>query len=560
MANDVRELSRRTSNTDDRDALDAAVRSDAAATAVQLATTIDGWSQLDRFREPCGLHAALLAQKQRIASLMAQKDALIRQLNDAVLAADRQYQAALQTQTGDIGTLIDRIDTQVDVMRAEYSDHLEILQRTLDAERMQFGRAEAQRWHSLYERRDSVELDGMLATATDCDRFDRQLFALIGQHEEQNRGTRIRLERDAAALQIELQTVKADVLLNSAKLSYNHHVLLHRAEENATVKAQQKARLMRLQQVVAALRDRYAVAVRLGSAEVRRMSAQVTKLYASVREADAKARTFGAIGARKYADVWTVHELEMMDLLRQFGQIDGRIAERLLCSRPERMFTVHAAASVAGGLQSRRRPHTTAGLLRSTQPVDDVSDGGRLIEVILNKIATHTEWLQDGDFDVVLDDERLGAAAKRLIRIDHVLNALGLANDVGNLHALMCHFVPHVFCERCDLRPGQKAVEEPSKTATMCSGRHSYVIDETLVVPTLRSFVEGFYRRYSEAVTVSSDIRGTEMDAQDVWTVRRNQPKVVAEYWKSYVAKVPAHYGNLWTALESGLSKYLQVN
>lgn len=289
------------------------------------------------------------------------------------------------------------------------------------------------------------------------------------------------------------------------------------------------------------------------------MSAQVTKLYASVRYADAKARTFGAIGAQQYADVWAVHEMEVLELLRQFGRIDGRISERLLCLRVERTYVGQASDSEAGQcrMMNRRRPHTTAGL-RSSPLVEDIGDDGRLIEVILSRIATHTEWLQDRDLDAFFNDDRMDAAAKRLIRIDHVLNALGLANDVRNLPAMMSHFGPHVFCERCKLRPGQEPVVYGDQVPVECNGRHTYVVDGTLVVPTLRRFVEAFYQQYSDSVAVSNGVR-SEMNEEDIWCVRRNQPNIVEEFWKAFVAKVPTHYGRLWAALEIGMSKYLQV-
>lgn len=68
------------------------------------------------------------------------------------------------------------------------------------------------------------------------------------------------------------------------------------------------------------------------------------------------------------------------------------------------------------------------------------------IKVIMEKIASHTEWLQDADISEVLDTRT--KSEKVLVKVDHVFSALGITN-MNNVNSLKDHFIPYLFCPNC---------------------------------------------------------------------------------------------------------------
>lgn len=68
------------------------------------------------------------------------------------------------------------------------------------------------------------------------------------------------------------------------------------------------------------------------------------------------------------------------------------------------------------------------------------------IQVIMEKIATHSEWLQDSNITDVLDTRI--KSEKVLVKIDHVFSALGITN-MNSVNSLKNHFLPYLFCPNC---------------------------------------------------------------------------------------------------------------
>lgn len=299
IANDGREVERRMKDVDERRKLAADMREESVKASLKLKAITQRWSQLDNFKDPMGMYDCLNIQKIRIAELMEQKDDLIAELHDALEQADQQYQLDQITKFNDLECMVDRIDSQVDVMKRAYRSHLDILQSTVNMERKQFKVSESNRWDQLYKElqfkdKQSAE-DSILASS----KYDDEIIELSTKHQEINRATKIRLDRDNDRLQVELQNVKADVLLNSEKLSYNFKVLQKRAGENVTVKAQQKRLLSRLNEVVLTNRDKYFNLKRLAADEVNRLSQEVQKLHSNLVAFGGKSDAFTSASNQK---------------------------------------------------------------------------------------------------------------------------------------------------------------------------------------------------------------------------------------------------------------------
>lgn len=303
IANDSREVERRSRNVEQRKTIAADMREDSAKASLKLKAITQRWSQLDNFKDPMGMFDCLNLQKMRIAELMSQKDELIAELHNALEQADQQYQLDQITKLNDLECMVERIDSQVEVMKHAYRSHLEILQSTVYMERKQFKVVESKRWDQLYEELQSKDKRNAEDTIRTTAKYDDEIAELSKKHQEINRATKIRLDKDNDRLQIELQTVKADVLLNTEKLAYNFKVLQKRSGENVTVKAQQKRLLARLNEVVLTTREKYFNLKRNTSDEINRLSQEVHRLHSNLVAFSGKSDVFTSASSQKVKSI-----------------------------------------------------------------------------------------------------------------------------------------------------------------------------------------------------------------------------------------------------------------
>lgn len=299
IANESREVERRSADFEQRRKIAGEMREESAKAALKLKAITQRWRQLDNFKDPMGMFDCLNLQKMRIAELMAQKDDLIADLHDALEAADQQYQLDQITKLNDLECMVDRIDCQVEVMKRSYRCHLDILQSTVNMERKHFKDTESNRWDQLYDKLQAQDKQSADESIRASAKYDDEIAELRTKHQEINRATKIRLDRDNDRLQVELETVKADVLLNSEKLAYNFKVLQKRAGENVTVKAQQKRLLARLNEVVLMNREKYSRLKRTSADTVGRLSKEVQKLHGNLVSFSGKSDALTSASSQK---------------------------------------------------------------------------------------------------------------------------------------------------------------------------------------------------------------------------------------------------------------------
>lgn len=179
-----------------------------------------------------------------------------------------------------------------------------------------------------------------------------------------------------------------------------------------------------------------------------------------------------------------------------------------------------------------------------------------LLKSIMEKITTHTQWLQDDDLDHGLLDSFQPAEAT-LIKITHVFAALGIKNmqDVVELHD---HFLPYMFCPNCQVASGSTSSnttdDEDDSTTAHCTDHH-YVIESAMVVPTLRAYIEQIFDSSNDG-----NVMPTRIGSNNDTVSRMLNTADVTQFWNCFVQFVPAQRKTMWTALESGLNRFLHVN
>lgn len=150
------------------------------------------------------------------------------------------------------------------------------------------------------------------------------------EHIEVTRATRIRLEQDNQALEIELQKVKTNTTLNSEKLDYNFQVLKKREDENLMVRNAQKRRLTKLNETIFVLRRKIKDVQMNCLIETEKLSSDIMKLRFNISHMNTKVNTFAEVNDKKYHSVWQMNKNECSDVLKSILEIDKMLVEQHL--------------------------------------------------------------------------------------------------------------------------------------------------------------------------------------------------------------------------------------
>lgn len=128
------------------------------------------------------------------------------------------------------------------------------------------------------------------------------------EHIEITRATRIRLEQDNQALEIELQKVKTNTTLNTEKLDYNFQVLKKREDENLMVRNAQKRRLTKLNETIFVLRRKIKDVQMNCLIETEKLTSDVMKLRFNISHMSTKVNTFAEVNDKKvFALYYIIH-------------------------------------------------------------------------------------------------------------------------------------------------------------------------------------------------------------------------------------------------------------
>lgn len=277
-----------------------------------------------------GIYDGLESQKLRIDSLMQQKDEVIQECRNELAAADSRYLLDQEKQSADLFCLTGRIDQQIEIMKKTYREHLELLQDTIDNERDVLSSAATEKWDTLYSKRAENEEMKLSKKKEKREIYGNELDRITLEHEELTRATRIRLEKDNQALQIELQNLKANVMLNSDKLDYNYQVLKKREDENVIIRNQQKRRFSRLNETISQMKKKISEAQTSFESEKDKLTAEVMKMHRQIMDLENKADTFSEINNKKYEQIWQMNQEEATSLLNKVLAIDRVLYEQQL--------------------------------------------------------------------------------------------------------------------------------------------------------------------------------------------------------------------------------------
>lgn len=233
-------------------------------------------------QDPMAINDHLNQQKNRISELMHQKMTIINECRNELNAADFRYVQDMEKQENDVICLVQRIDKQMEVVKRTFREHLDLLETTIDEERQIFKAVTTKKWDSMYEKRAVNEEMKIKREKEKNEFYSNEINRIQLQHEELIRATKIRLELDNQALEIEVQKLKRNIMLNSEKLDYNFQVLKKREDENLMIRNQQKRRLTKLAETIVSLKRKLKEAKTTCVTETKRHTSDIMVLHGKI--------------------------------------------------------------------------------------------------------------------------------------------------------------------------------------------------------------------------------------------------------------------------------------
>ncbi|XP_073846859.1 dynein regulatory complex protein 1 homolog [Musca autumnalis] len=538
------------------------------------------WLEMNEMREPMAIFEEMQKQRESIAQMMSSKDELIEKCQLELKRINEKYNADQDKQSEDVCFLVERIDDQIELLKKSYKENLHELQEAIDSEKKKLHQASQDKWSRMYDDLTVKEERKMHLVKEKQELYAEELEKIRTKQEEITRATRIRLEKDAEMLELEIRKTRANILINSEKIDYNYQVLQKRNEENIIINNQQKRRVAKFNESIVLLKRKLDTLKQNNRQVMERYTEEIQKLHASINELQLKSEHFRKSNRSKFNKVWAMHFKEIKDLLSSVWDVDRILYEQQLGRKWERPATDLESLDFTKAKGNGSKPKTApASYGRNRQRLSSSGNSRptnkkvnqRQLNDILQKISDRAGFLIEERLLEILkpytDEE------KCLVRIENIFSALHIT-DIDVVNSLVSYFEPYSWCPNCSEGVNQKSlkalhsfkdgsVESEDKSErsseassnTPCSN-HILVMEPALVLTALNEFTRQQIRGKSAGAKQDNKKDLTFESEVDLlaWDEDR-----IRSYWQQFANFMPQDKQNLWKTIEHGLNHYLEV-
>ncbi|CAH8544215.1 unnamed protein product [Schistosoma turkestanicum] len=391
-------------------------------------------------------------------SLIAEKNNLINELNSEIKAKDEHYVRELKKRTEDIDLLAERMESQIKVMQRTYRDEITAIENAFLDQREKLIAEQNEEWELLMHEIKQKQINYLKQTEEQAIENEKEFYDLRTKYSEEFNELKLTLDAEVETFENQLQKLKPIHHLNIEKLNYNYEILKRRDEENTILKSNQKRRITRLQSRLNNLRRKSTKQEQQFSTE----NEQISKDYKGRMEnySDIQKKFKSMIGSvqKSFHDIWIMNEQNLKKLSHRLLEAHRVITEQqlgLTWNPPDVSFMENvgplkqatskppAVIAMELALQPDQKP-----ILNSQNEIlenNNTTIPTRLREVapktvleFLHLLCYEPEFLIDKDMKSILDS--LGYEEQLLLRLDTILNALGVQNE-EDLNLLFTYFI-----------------------------------------------------------------------------------------------------------------------
>ncbi|CAH8544232.1 unnamed protein product [Schistosoma turkestanicum] len=391
-------------------------------------------------------------------SLIAEKNNLINELNSEIKAKDEHYVRELKKRTEDIDLLAERMESQIKVMQRTYRDEITAIENAFLDQREKLIAEQNEEWELLMHEIKQKQINYLKQTEEQAIENEKEFYDLRTKYSEEFNELKLTLDAEVETFENQLQKLKPIHHLNIEKLNYNYEILKRRDEENTILKSNQKRRITRLQSRLNNLRRKSTKQEQQFSAE----NEQISKDYKGRMEnySDIQKKFKSMIGSvqKSFHDIWIMNEQNLKKLSHRLLEAHRVITEQqlgLTWNPPDVSFM----ENVGPLKQATSKPPAVIAMELALQPDQKpilnsqneiLENNNTTIPTRLRDVAPKTvleflhllcyepEFLIDKDMKSIL--ESLGYEEQLLLRLDTILNALGVQNE-EDLNLLFTYFI-----------------------------------------------------------------------------------------------------------------------
>ncbi|KAH0533709.1 dynein regulatory complex protein 1 [Cotesia glomerata] len=415
------------------------------------------WPELLQSKDPLDIYDGIQSQNDKCQKVLAQKDIIIEELKKALENADIKFAEDQKKQDEDIDILIDRIDSQVNIINKGYRRELVLIEDALKNERSKILEDITKKWDALYKERQDNEIQGVERRREIMREYENDMNRVLIEHQEQYRAQKIWLETECQKLQQDVENMKALCMLNLEKLDYNYAVLKKREDENAIIKNQQKRRINKLQDIITELKKNYAELENSTRLKIEKLQSQILKTQKRIKELETKSIHFTSVNDRRFMQIWEMNTKNADKLLEQIFKVDKILYEQMLgleweppeesLLKKEDLPSYQEAMRIIN--QSNEDQNMMTKLYdqqRKDSSSERINLEGKLLNRIMKKIADETGFMIEDKVHELLSTHT--KKAQIIIKLDQVFQALNITSK-DQIHLLINFFLPYSYCLTC---------------------------------------------------------------------------------------------------------------
>lgn len=317
------------------------------------------WDSVAEKTIPQELYSAISGQYKEASALLNSKDELIKFLQVQLRHGDEEYVELLSQHQEDINAILKRLSSNFSTFLATIRQEITTIEETFIKERAELLEKNREEIDALFDKRRKLELVIMESKQQREKKFAAELLEIRSRDAEDYNSLKVDLENSIQIFEQQLEEMRATYQLNSEKLEYNHSVLIERDLENKATVEHHRQRLRRLKESLSALIARFHKQDAKFKSENSSLTDEYKRATEAFKDLQKKYAHFVTVDTRRYAEVWTMNERHVMQLVHKVLKADQIIHAQIL--GVEWMNPVAKAAAQATAIEGINEQQQRAG-------------------------------------------------------------------------------------------------------------------------------------------------------------------------------------------------------
>ena len=504
---------------------------------------INKWSDGRDKSVPQELQSLIVQQKKRCLDMIDEKEKLVRELQQELMAQDSQYVKSLKRHTSDIDLILERMEAQAKMLLKVHQEELVEIEKAYVRERRELVESQKIEWEKIVKERSEKEKTFLENRDKRIDKQEANIQDLRVQNAEAFNHIKIKLETDIQSLEQQIQQMKATFQLNAEKLEYNFQVLKKRDEENTVTISQQKRRITRLQDTLNKLQEKINKQDKASKSDIQLLVDDFRKHTEQYRELQKKVNHFQATDSKRFRDIWKMNEGKARELASEVLGADEIIHRQQLgldyTSPPtiesplNKVLPVKLAdkdvskailyasqvVSEAAALITSETMVTSFDVCLHHYPIT-------VIKQVLELLCSECEFLMEDKLLRLLAP--LEQEEQMMLKLDSIFKAIGVENE-ADIHQLVNYFLVEGGKQTKSLQLEKTPSSEDLKTV---------LIHPNAVLGRLWAFVDNRQRTGTDTPFLSKGVMGESYkDLLD------------GSFWSKIASMTPESHEKLWDPL-----------